>query len=430
MWVRTETGVAHIELRPFSLVQKAEYFETRIQMRHDRYGMVAPSELAVPGQLASSRTRSDDNDGLWTAMCGAAECFRYAATKSAESLERARRATRAILSLEHVTAGPDSRHDRTSVPASLDRQMGNGIERLMEHTSGRAIRARTRSLATSFCIPWPTISCRTRRSKEILRSCREDHGPHSDEPLRVGGRDWETHQVGPLVPEIAAEQPEGRPDAPLNAVELLSFLCVSHHVTGNEAYLREYRKLTGELHYPEIAARYSELREELNYSDEELAMLSFYPLLQYETDPALLTRYRAALDQWWANMRREENPLWTFIYLACNPAAAVDTAAALETLRNIPLDLVSWTVSNSHRRDIEWAPGLDRFGKREAATLLPADERPVMKWNGDPFVVDGGDGGRSEDDGTFFLLPTGWATSEVCSGVLRRRKSVAGHTKY
>ena len=28
-----------------------------------------------------------------------------------------------------------------------------------------------------------------------------------------------------------------------------------------------------------------------------------------------------------------------------------------------------------------------------------------MKWNGNPFVVDGGDGGRSEDDGTFFLLP-------------------------
>jgi len=209
---------------------------------------------------------------------------------------------------------------------------------------------------------------------------------------------------GRWSPEYFAT-PEGRPDAPLNAVELLSFLCVSHHVTGDEAYLREYRKLTGELHYPEIAARYSELREELNYSDEELAMLSFYPLLRYETDRPLLTRYRAALDQWWANMSREENPLWTFIYLACNPGAAVDTAAALGTLRRIPLDLVSWTVSNSHRRDIRWEPSLDRFGKRQAQILLPADERPVMKWNGNPFVVDGGDGGRSEDDGTFFLLP-------------------------
>jgi hypothetical protein len=47
----------------------------------------------------------------------------------------------------------------------------------------------------------------------------------------------------------------------------------------------------------------------------------------------------------------------------------------------------------------------DRFGKREALTLLPPDERPVMKWNSNPFVVDGGGGGGSEDDGAAFLLP-------------------------
>ena len=48
---------------------------------------------------------------------------------------------------------------------------------------------------------------------------------------------------------------------------------------------------------------------------------------------------------------------------------------------------------------------LDRADQRQAETLLPPDERPVMKWNGNPFVVDGGNGGVSEDDGGFFLLP-------------------------
>jgi len=28
-----------------------------------------------------------------------------------------------------------------------------------------------------------------------------------------------------------------------------------------------------------------------------------------------------------------------------------------------------------------------------------------MKWNGNPYRIDGGNGGRSEDDGAFFLLP-------------------------
>ena len=38
-------------------------------------------------------------------------------------------------------------------------------------------------------------------------------------------------------------------------------------------------------------------------------------------------------------------------------------------------------------------------------TLLPPDERPTMRWNANPFVVDGGRGGRAEDDGAAFLLP-------------------------
>ena len=36
---------------------------------------------------------------------------------------------------------------------------------------------------------------------------------------------------------------------------------------------------------------------------------------------------------------------------------------------------------------------------------MPPDERPVMRWNANPFVVDGGNGGRSESDGAAFLLP-------------------------
>jgi hypothetical protein len=37
--------------------------------------------------------------------------------------------------------------------------------------------------------------------------------------------------------------------------------------------------------------------------------------------------------------------------------------------------------------------------------VLPAGERPLIKWNGNPYRLDGGDGGRTEEDGAFFLLP-------------------------
>jgi len=83
----------------------------------------------------------------------------------------------------------------------------------------------------------------------------------------------------------------------------------------------------------------------------------------------------------------------------------VDLPGAVWTLYRMPMDTIEWTVRNSHRQDITWAAASDRFRRREALTLLPPDERPVMKWNGNPFVVDGGGGGHGEDDGAAFLLP-------------------------
>jgi len=62
-------------------------------------------------------------------------------------------------------------------------------------------------------------------------------------------------------------------------------------------------------------------------------------------------------------------------------------------------------VTNSNREGITMDPVIDRFQRRQAITLLPPDERPVMKWNSNPFDIDGGSEGRGEDDGTAFLLP-------------------------
>jgi hypothetical protein len=188
-------------------------------------------------------------------------------------------------------------------------------------------------------------------------------------------------------------------------MELLSFLKTTHHITGDPKYDAEYRKVAIDRKYAELAARHKELVREINYSDEELAMLAFYPLLRYEKDPSLLKHYHVALEQWWENEKREKNPLWTYIYRSARPGAAVDLAGALWTLRRIPLDLADWQITNSHRKDIQMDRSADRFQRAQSTTLLPPDERPVMKWNGNPFRVDGGSGGRNEDDGAFYLLP-------------------------
>ena len=102
---------------------------------------------------------------------------------------------------------------------------------------------------------------------------------------------------------------------------------------------------------------------------------------------------------------RARYPLWHFIYRTANPAAKVDLDTAVHTLERIPLNLVNWSYDNSARADMVIDPALDRFRRAQSLNWLPPDERAVMKWNGNPFRLDGGREGLGEDDGGFYILP-------------------------
>ena len=43
-----------------------------------------------------------------------------------------------------------------------------------------------------------------------------------------------------------------------------------------------------------------------------------------------------------------------------------------------------------------------------SSLVLPIAERPLWRWNGDPYELNGGNGGRVRDDGSLFCCPTGW----------------------
>ncbi|MGH9722632.1 MAG: hypothetical protein ACRD8O_20670 [Bryobacteraceae bacterium] len=405
VWVRTKTGTSHIRLEPMTLLRKAEYFHRRVVERHDRYGLVAGSRLREPGNLATNQLSPNDNDGLWTAMYAAAECFRYAVTRSGQALARARKSTEAVLFLEQVTGRP-------GFPARSYIRKGDfrGSDGVWHWTPDGAIEWKADTSSDEivghfylFGVAWDLLPDQALKDR-IAATARRimDHilanGYHLTD---INGQPtyW-----GRWSPEYFAT-PRGKPDSPLNALELLSFLKTTAHITGDARYDAEYRKVAFEMKYLEIMTHLDRLRTVINYSDEELAMLPFYLIFRYERDPQMLVTYRKALDQWWQNMRREKNPLWTFIYAVANPGRDADLAGAVWTLQRIPMDLINWTVRNSHRKDVVMAPSIDRFKRPQSETLLPADERPIMKWNSNPFVIDGGGNGNSEDDGAFFLLP-------------------------
>jgi hypothetical protein len=404
-WVETPEGFSRIELRPMTLDEKAKYFEDRVRARHVRHGMTADSHLRDPGDVSSNQMVSSDNDGLWTAMYVAAECFRYKVTASPVARDFARQGLRALMKLEEISGIPGF-PARSFIRKGVDLQPADGEWhdtpdgqwRWKADTSSDEIVGHY----FAYAIYYDLVADESERNLiravvDRITSHIVDHGYHlvdlDGKPTRWGW--WAPDEIWADADEVG-----------LRALHLLSHLAVGYHITGNDRYRKAYIELVSKHRYAELTRNQKiNYPGHVNHSDDELAYLSYYPLLLYEKDPKLRATYIESLERSWQVERPERNPLWNFIYASGTGSTKFDREESALGLREIPMDLVSWTMNNSHRLDVPRDPLADRFQRPQALIVLPADERPVMKWNGNPYIMDGGNGGRSEDDGTFFLLP-------------------------
>ncbi|MFN0086257.1 MAG: hypothetical protein ACKVX9_12790 [Blastocatellia bacterium] len=409
VWIETPAGYSRIEYKRMTLAEKARIFVDRIRARHVRWGMTADSHLRTPGDLATNQMVSSDNDGLWTQMYIAAEAFRYRVTGERDAAENARQGLQAMLRLEEITGIPGF-HARSIIKVGADPQPDDGewhttadggwrwkgdtsSDEIVGHYFGYSV---YHDLAADEDEKRRIAAVVDRMTDHII-----DHGYHlvdvDGKPTRWG---W-------WAPEEIWEDPD---ETGLRALHLLSHLRVAMHLTQSaprrEKYLRHYRELIDRHRYHQLTRNQKiNIPGSINHSDDELAFLSYYPLMIYETDPTLREVYLQGLDRSWQVERPERNPLWNFIYAAGSGDPEFDREDSLRTLREIPMDLIAWTVNNSSRLDVPMDALADRFKRKQALIVLPYDELPMSKWNGNPYRVDGGNGGRSEDDGVCFLLP-------------------------
>ena len=408
-WLQTPKGFSRIEYKPMTLAGKSRVFLERVQARHVRWGLTADSHLRVAGDLSTNQPVSNDNDGLWTAMYVAAECFRYKVTGDADARANARRGMEAILRLESITGIPGF-PARSFIKVGQDLQPGDGewhdtpdkMWRWKGDTSSDEI------VGHYFVYPIYHDLVADESEKPALRGAIDRITNHIlDNRYQLIDVDGKRTTWGWWGPDAVWEDPD---ETGLRALHILSHLRVAMHMTADAKHRAKYRAAYDDLvkthRYPLLTRNQKIMVPGLiNHSDDELAFLSYYPLLRYESDPALLAVYRQSLERSWQIERPERNPLWNFIYAAGTGAAEFDREESLRTLREIPMDLVEWSVHNSHRLDVVIDPLADRFGVRQSLTVLPYDELPMTKWNGNPYRLDGGAGGHREDDGAYFLLP-------------------------
>jgi hypothetical protein len=434
-WLDTDAGLATIEEQPMQLSRKAAHFDEIAQRRHMRRGFINENHLSMPGDPSQAyRFEISDNDGLWNAVYVGAMAFRFAATKDPTARGQAQVALDAMLELERLT-GISGYPARAIVG---DEELKAGVDGVNLDETVRVPGERDKIWFRSPVEP--TVWCKGDTSsdemdghyfawyvyhelvaddaakKRIAAIVRRATDHILDHAFTLVGHTGRKTRWGVWAPESLNGDPDWAEARPLNSLEMLCYLKVARHITGDEKYARIYDDLIDRHHYLlnalEVRRGSAGVWWGINHSDDELLYLVDYPLLQLEKDPDRRRILTQSISRTWEDspheqtLRSEHSPLYNFIYGATT-GKPCDVEAGIETLQDWPLDMVHWTVQNRHRHDVrfkatEGAPRSER--RKELDSVLPASERRLSRWNGNPFAPDGGDGGRTEDDGAAWQL--------------------------
>lgn len=404
-WVGTINGLAHIWFERMSLERKAEIFERRIAARHNRMGYVASCHLAGPGDVANWTHYASDNDGLWTSIYIAAESFRYAATGDETARENAAKSMKALLWLEKVTP-IDGFVARAAVRKGEKVDLSHG--EWHETPDGQWLwKGDTSSDEIdghffAFGIYYDLVASQEEK-KEIANTAERIMRYIIQNRFLLIDIDGQPTTWGVWNPEWLNSK-RWWEEKGLNSLELLAYLKTTFHVTGKREFEDVYRKVIRDHGYA-VNTIFQKITVpgHVNHSDDELAFLAYFSLLRYETDPALRRIFLLSLERSWQIERPERLPIWNLMYGALT-GKPCDVDEAIAELRNIPMDTIEWYVDNTGRADIELDEFYDRHDRPQSKTALRAHERPMLKWNGNPYVLVGGGNGTHEDDGAFFLL--------------------------
>jgi hypothetical protein len=419
--VVTAQGSCRLYQEETTLARKMESIHTALRGHHMREGLVGDIQLNRPGDLSSGHVQhSSDNDGLWTSLYVAAEAFRYASTGDPQARANAWQSLEALMFLEEVTGLPGFAA-RSIVPPEGDPQARYGGEWHKSKDGRWWWKGDTSSdevdghyFAYQVVYDLASDEAEKKRIAAVVARITDRIMEHGYTYVGPSGRrtTW-----GMWAPEVLNFDLEWIEERGLNSLELLSHLKVAHHVTGDQKYHEAARKLI-EVHAYAINTVEQKIvwpASSVNHSDDELAFVAYYPLVVLEEDPALRRIYLFSLERSFQIERPERSPLFAYIYAAGRqgskrpepglvPRSDYDAEEMIEWFRDVPEDLYEWAVVNSKRHDLP-RPAANRFGRMVSDVVLPASERRLMRWNGDPYQLDGGGNGASRDDGTYILLP-------------------------
>jgi len=415
--ILTKQGLAKIVYTPMTLHDKAMHFEDQVRKRHIRHGFnSAEFEMNVPGDLSSGHVVDSDNDGLWTSMYLGSQLFRYAVTgeedaylnalESFEAMER-------LYDINPVEGFPARSYERSGYVKHDKSAWHDAAEPAWDWkgttSSDEAI---GHYFAFSLIVEIIPDSSIKQRAIDLIVALT-DHIIEND--LYLVDVDGKPTRWGRWHPDYVNGFPRGVGDRKLNSSNIIAFMQTAFHFTGDNKYKKEAERLIADFGYfenlmtpmEEIGAHNTDslaamLSSRWNHSDDEMYFLSYWYLYPYAFSAELKDKYAETIKNHWNIERPERDGLWNLCY-AMTGAKEFDLDETIWYLQEFPLDLINYTIKNSHRGDIELLP--PNFRSQTTKEVLPPDEKPIYKHNTNTFVIDRDTGARRESSGDIYLLP-------------------------
>jgi hypothetical protein len=401
-----------------TLYDKAMFYEKQVRERHIRTGFNATLSSMTRGDVTTGSMEDSDNDGLWTSMYLAGETFRYAVTKSDEALQNVSESLEAMERLYSINGIPgfpsrsferrgykyDDEAWRRAEDPEWDWKSTTSSDEAIGHIFAFG--------AIAELIDVPEL----RDKAVMLIDTLMSHVVRNNFYMI----DWDGKPTrwGRWHPDYVNARPIGVGDRKINSSNIIAMLQTAYYFTKKEKYKEAAFYLMKEHGYYEnlmkpikeityAPADADELSKELsdgwNHSDDEMYYCGYWGLYRYALNDTLKAKFRSAIIDHWEAERPEKEGLWN-IMTAIADTRNIDLKDAVWYLQEYPLDLIEWSVKNSHRKDIEFVE--PNFRGQTIKDVLPASELRISRHNANRFDLDDSGGGRAESSaGDIWLLP-------------------------
>ena len=414
VWTATDSGVSKITFTEMTLRQKADrYFEQTEKYYIRKPGFVTGVYGIKNGDMTDAKPCITDNDGLWTHLYVGALSYCYAVTKDEKVLEAARRSMKAAALLTKITGKKG--FTARAVRFEGDPGYGTGLEEQRDWCEWHK--------ASDGTTEWLGETSSDEMTGHFFGFCNYfDYCADDEEKAFIAEiiRDITDHiienkyrlcDVDGLPTTWACWDPDQLNrnsmwlwEKCINSLEILTFLKVAYHITGDEKYQNEYMRLGVKEHYFINAAQHKRPDGRLNHIDDNLGFLCSATLLRLEEDENIRAYLLMGLKHHWEYERIEHCAWYNFIYGAFT-GEPCDIDTGIKQLQDTPLNYTSFKMYNSKRKNLVYDTEQEYWGEDPQLTVpLDIDERVPCNYDTNIFQPDCGNS-ESAPSPSSWLLP-------------------------